>query len=340
MSETGLTHLSDPEVQTILSLIGDGVISTDGSGSILLFNHAAETMFGYSASEVVGQPVELLVPQRYRDHHEAAVASFAAAGGRRPRLMGVRREVVGRRKSGEEFPVEATLSRQDAGSGPLLTVVIRDITERRRQEEQQQLIAEELTHRIRNLMTIVTSMVSLTASGSEDVKTFRDALLSRLMAISRANDSITAGRWQDTPLTALLDAELTPFRTSRTAVILKGEKVTISAKVAFALGLAVHELATNAAKYGALSRAGGRLELSWSTDGAGQLLLSWKERGGPPVAEPHGSGFGTQMIRRTLASLRGEASIHYRKEGLECTLRIPSQVGRRAGARAAPLPPD
>ncbi len=329
---TGAALLSDPEVQTVLSLIGDGVISTDGKGVMLFFNRAAEAMFGYSAAEAVGQPVELLMPQRSHRRHKALVAGFGRSVETEPHLMGVRREVVGRRKSGEEFPVEATLSRQDGPGGPILTVVVRDITERRREEEQQQLIAEELTHRIRNLMTIVTSIVSLTVSGSEDVNAFRDALLSRLMAISRANDSLIAGRWQDTPLTALLDAELAPFRTSRTTVILEGEKVTIPAKVAIALGLVVHELATNAAKYGALSRGGGRLELSWSTDDAGQLWLSWKERGGPPVAEPPGSGFGTQMIRRTLAALGGEASIHYLEEGLECMLRIPSQVGRRAGA--------
>lgn len=329
---TGAALLSDPEVQTVLSLIGDGVISTDGNGVILFFNRAAEAMFGYSAADVVGQPVELLMPQRSHTRHKALVAGFARSVETEPRLMGVRREVVGRRKGGEQFPVEATLSRQDAPNGQILTVVVRDITERRREEEQRQLIAEELTHRIRNLMTIVTSIVSLTASGSEDVNAFRDTLLSRLMAISRANDSLIAGGWQDTLLTALLEAELAPFRTSRTTIVLQGEKVTIRAKVAIALGLVVHELATNAAKYGALSCAGGRLELSWSTDEADQLWLSWKERGGPPVAEPSGSGFGSQMIRRTLAALGGEASIHYPKDGFECMLRIPSPIGRRAAS--------
>jgi PAS domain S-box-containing protein len=328
----GPALLSDAEVQTVLSLIGDGVISTTDEGIILLFNRAAEAMFGYSAAETVGRPVELLMPLRYHERHKGLVSGFARSGATGPRPMGVRREVVGRRKCGEEFPVEATLSRQDDPSGQILTVVVRDITERKREEEQQRLIAEELAHRIRNLMTIVTSIVSLTACGSENVDGFRDALLSRLMAISRANDSLIAGNWNDTLLAALLESELGPFRTSRNLISLHGGDVHIRAKVAISLGLVVHELATNATKYGALSHAGGRLEVSWSIDAADQLWLCWKEGGGPPAPEHPVSGFGTRMIRRTLASLGGEASMHYVKEGFECTLRIPSKFGRGPGA--------
>ena len=315
--------LSDPEVQTILSLIGDGVISTDGDGTILYFNPAAETMFGYSAAEVVGQPVELLMPQHYRDDHKRSAARFAASARPEPRLMGARRDVVGRRKSGEEFPLEATLSRQDLASGRLLTVVIRDVSERKQREEEQQLIAGELAHRIRNLMTIVTSLVSLTACGSHDVDGFRDTLLARLMAISRANDALIAGAWRETQLRPLIDAELEPFRTPRTPIILEGPKVRVSAKMAIALGLVMHELATNAAKYGALSCAGGRVEVDWSLCPDGQLAIHWREREGPPVRPPVKAGFGTEMIRRTLAAQRGEASMHYNPSGFECGLRVP-----------------
>jgi PAS domain S-box-containing protein len=315
---------SGPEIQNILSLIGDGVISTDGSGAILFFNRAAEAIFGYSAEDVIGRPVEVLMPAQYRSGHKVSAARFAASAYPEIRRMGVRREVIGRRRSGEEFPLEATLSRLEFAGEPVLTVVIRDVTERKRREEHQQLIAEELAHRIRNLMTVVMSIVSLTSREIGTVDEFRESLLSRLLAISKANSAVLAAAGQSARLEQLFEAELGPFRAQGTSIAVEGPVVRVNAKVAIALGLVIHELATNAAKYGALSCPGGRLEVSWSVRDAGaELSIRWREREGPPVTKPVKSGFGTEMICRTLAAFGGDTSIHYQPEGFACTLRIP-----------------
>ncbi len=115
----------------ILALVGDGIIVTDESGRILLFNRAAEAIFGYEPGEVLGNPVEMLIPERFRDEHAKITSEFAAGGENAVRLMGRSREVAGLRKNGEEFPVEATLSRRMLGRTTTLTVAVRDISERK-----------------------------------------------------------------------------------------------------------------------------------------------------------------------------------------------------------------
>ena len=147
----------------VLALVADSVISTDEDGRILFFNQAAERSFGYSASEVIGQHVEMLLPQRHRAQHVHQVRDFALEDGAADRLMGHQREVSGRRKNGEEFPAEATVSRHSVGGKTILTVVHRDITGRKELEQQREVIAEELDHRIRNVLSVVSSLVALSA---------------------------------------------------------------------------------------------------------------------------------------------------------------------------------
>jgi PAS domain S-box-containing protein len=118
----------------VLALVGDGVIGISADGRILLFNRAAEEIFGYAADEVLGQPVEILIPEPLRQAHNAQVRQFAAGLGPTRRTMGKRREVLGQRKNGERFPLEATLSRHGIGDRTILTVSVRDITERKQAE--------------------------------------------------------------------------------------------------------------------------------------------------------------------------------------------------------------
>jgi PAS domain S-box-containing protein len=147
----------------LLELVADGIVSADEEGRIILFNKAAETLFGYSRAEVLGRPVEILLPQRARDSHREAVAAFAASSEAGNRMLGPRREVTGRRKDGGEFPVEASLSRRQSGGRVVLTVAIRDVTARKLAEEQRQILSRELAHHFKNMMAVVTSILSLTA---------------------------------------------------------------------------------------------------------------------------------------------------------------------------------
>ena len=161
-----------PSASELVSLIGDVVISTFADGRIILFNKSAEDLFGYLYAEVVGHPVEMLLPVRFRQTHRRDVLAFAGISTPERRTMGDRREVFGQHKNGQEFLIEASLSRQFVQGNTILTVVIRDVSERERLEEVRRLLASESAHRFKNILTVVSSIVSLTARGAASVDAF------------------------------------------------------------------------------------------------------------------------------------------------------------------------
>ena len=308
-----------PSGPELLELVADGIVSADEEGRIVLFNKAAETLFGYCRAEVLGRPVEILLPQRAREAHRKAVAAFAASSEAGNRMMGPRREVTGRRKDGEEFPVEASLSRRHSEGRVVLTVAIRDITARKRAEEQRQILSRELAHRFKNMMAVVTSILSLTARYAPTKEALVVSLRGRLAALARTHEMLLESETESADLRALLEGELSPSRIhSSSNVRLTGDPCVLPGPQVVNMALAIHELATNAAKYGALSRATGRVEVGWSADD-GVLDLHWKETGGPAVSEPRGGGFGTELIRRLLGA---GVRIEYPKEWLEAWLRV------------------
>lgn len=319
----------------VLTLVADSVICTDEDGRILVFNPAAEQTFGYSAGEVIGQPVEMLLPQGDRLEHVRQVRGFAQGDGAANRLMGHRREVRGRRKNGEEFPAEAMVSRQTLDGRTILTVVHRDITERKELEALREAVTRELDHRIRNLLSVVNSLVSISAVGAMTVDEFRDSLIGRLSALAATQGALRFGE-QSTSLAELLLAELAQYRTPGGGnVVIEGPAVSVGPKAAQILALAVHELATNAAKYGALSSADGRVAVTsaFKDEGdKGLLVIQWRESGGPPVKSPQRQGFGTRLITQVVAkALRAEVLLDYRPEGLVCQMTV-SRAAVEAGA--------
>lgn len=312
----------------ILSLIADSVICTDEDGRIVAFNRAAEESFGYSAGEVIGQQVEMLLPLRHRAEHVRQVSSFAVEDSVANRLMGHRRQVWGRRKNGEEFPTEAMVSRQTSNGTTILTVVHRDITERKELEEQRETIARELDHRIRNLLSVVSSLVSLSARSAGSVGQFKDSLLKRLSALAATQAALRYGARQSISLSELLLAELAQYRTpDGTNVIIEVPSVSVGSTPAQSLALAFHELATNSAKYGALSAAGGRVTVTSTLTGEGdkcQLVVEWRDAGGPPVKPPTRQGLGTTLIKEVVGrTFRGDVILEYPPEGLICRMTLP-----------------
>ena len=328
------TLLAEPYVQValmsmdVLALIGDAVICTDDEGRVLIFNRAAEQTFGYSRSEVIGQKVEMLLPQRFRTEHAKQVGNFATGDGNTDRLMGLTREVWGRRKDGTEFPAEATVSRHSVGGRTILTVVHRDISERKALEEGREAIARELDHRMSNLLSVVRSLVRISAQETTDLDVFKESLLGRLDALDRTQRALRAGGQQSASLSELIRAELEQYRTSTESnVVIAGPSVPLGSRPAQALALVFHELATNAAKYGALATFAGlvRVTSAFVDEEDGRFLdIEWRETGGSPANGSERKGFGTDLIKQIVArTFRAEVAMTYLPEGLVCRMRLP-----------------
>jgi PAS domain S-box-containing protein len=197
-----------------------------------------------------------------------------------------------------------------------------DITDRKEAEERQALLAREVDHRAKNALALAQSIVRLTRANT--VTGYVEAVEGRINALSRAHMILAQSRWQGTDLGGLVDEELAPFRTGDPdKITAQGPKVLLQPTPAQTLALALHELATNAAKYGALSSLSGKIRLSWELED-GKLRLQWHESGGPPAKQPVAAGFGTRIILASIeGQLDGQVRFDWRSEGLRCELTVP-----------------
>ncbi|MGE0255009.1 MAG: PAS domain S-box protein [Alphaproteobacteria bacterium] len=216
--------------------------------------------------------------------------------------------------------------------------VVRDITERRSAEERQALVTAELDHRVRNLFAVTQALVTLTGRSATSVPDLTAALAGRIAAVARVHTQLTRGEVRGASLVGILRDELEIYGDSVEA---RGERDCIlSPKQGQDLSLAVHELATNAAKYGALSVPGGRVTLSWTVDvvdKAQRLRMEWMESGGPPVTAPTRQGFGTRLINRTLGAGGGTVALDFAPTGVRWRIDVPlSPVTPGERGRAAP----
>ena len=212
-----------------------------------------------------------------------------------------------------------------AGRPLRLFGALEDITEQRDDEERLRLLMREVDHRANNLLTVVQSLVALTRAG--DVEGYRTALSGRVQALSRAHQLLSDTRWTGTELRRLAEEELRPYGFGEDRRIrLSGDAVSLSPGQAQALGLALHELATNAAKYGALSLPGGEVLLEWR-EADGELILTWRERGGPRVTAPIRTGFGATVLARCLGGpLAGRVETDWAELGLTARIHLPMQA--------------
>jgi PAS domain S-box-containing protein len=195
-----------------------------------------------------------------------------------------------------------------------------DITERKAAEERQRLLANEVNHRANNLLAVVQSVIRLTKGGS--VKAYREALEGRVQALARAHGLLARTRWQAADLQHLVSEELAPYMGGDARAWLSGAALPLQPAAAQSVALILHELATNAAKYGALSTSKGRVRLQWSQTET-EIAIRWSEEGGPAVTRPRRRGVGSTVIERAAAQLGGRVSYDWDPAGLTCELHVP-----------------
>ncbi len=211
------------------------------------------------------------------------------------------------------------------GKAKRMAGVSLDITDRRRAEERQRLMLNELNHRVKNTLATVQSIAFQTLRSARSPGEFREAFEARLLALSETHNLLTLENWEGARLRAVLEAELEAFGGDGDgrAVIEAGPDIHLSPKAAVAVGMAFHELATNAAKYGALSTPRGQVTIRWRVVD-GQLELDWEESGGPDVEPPTRRGFGSRLLEKGLAAeLGGKVELVYLKQGVTCSMRLP-----------------
>ena len=195
-------------------------------------------------------------------------------------------------------------------------------------ERQQALLVQELNHRVRNMLAVVTVIARQTVARQSSPAEFEEAFIGRIEALARAYGLVAREQWGDVQLQDIVEAELEPhIMGNESRFRIRGPGVMVRPKAALALGLVLHELATNAIKYGSLSAAAGRLTIEWTIQPSASgrwLALSWNETGGPPTREPSDKGFGSLMIEREIRhELSGEIAMEYREEGLQASIRVP-----------------
>jgi PAS domain S-box-containing protein len=202
-----------------------------------------------------------------------------------------------------------------------------DATDKVDAEARLKLLLQEVDHRANNLLAIAQSIVNLTQADSAEE--LRRNVLGRMRALSRAHQLLSDSRWRGADLATLVEVELGPYTLGDPArARVDGPEVLLSPTEAEGVSMALHELATNAAKYGAFSTAAGRVEVTWTIDGRGMRRIRWKEAGGPPVAEPRRPGFGARLLQRALAPLPGaRTELSWRPEGLVCDFEMPPRGG-------------
>jgi PAS domain S-box-containing protein len=212
------------------------------------------------------------------------------------------------------------------GAGRTAVGVVIDLTERRQTEERLQLLMREVDHRANNLMAVVQGAVKL--SRGRDMKELREIIVGRVQALARAHQLLSASRWRGADLRRLMEEELRPYTLGDEArVTCRGPSVPpLSPAAAQGLAMALHELATNAAKHGALSVVGGSIAIAWDVAGE-RLRIRWTETGGPPANPPAKAGFGMTVLQRALSgAIRGGVKLDWRIEGLVCDLEMPAPV--------------
>ena len=310
---------SEQQLRWLASIIDssdDAIVSKNLDGIILSWNSGAERVFGYSASEAIGQPITLVIPQD-RQSEEREILTRIRRGERIDHF-----ETVRQRKNGSLIVVSLTVSPVKDANGKIVgaSKIARDITEQKKNQELIVTLAREAEHRSKNLLANAMATVNLSQSNSPEG--LKEVIAGRIQALANVCSLFAELRWIGAEVSAIVTQELAPYSDGKRTVT-DGPQTLLAPDAAQAVAVALHELATNAAKYGALSTPDGHVRLEWSHAAAGSLRLCWMEMGGPVAQEPTRTGFGTRIVEQMIVQQKGQVRFDWRKEGLVCEITLP-----------------
>jgi PAS domain S-box-containing protein len=312
--------------EAIIASSEDAIVSKDLAGVILSWNQGASRLFGFTAEEAVGKPVTIIIPPDRLDE-EPVILGKIQRGERIEHF-----ETVRQRKDGSLIDISLTISPIRNSSGQIVgaSKIARDITELKKARDRQHLLIREMNHRVKNLFALSGSIVGLSARWTKSPQELAEAARARLSALARAHAlTFSHGFYEEadkpTTLHSLVRTIVAPFdEPEDPRITLTGIDAQVSGSAVTSLALLLHEFATNAAKYGALSSAKGTVNVVVAAEDD-SLLIHWVERGGPPVAAPKaGEGFGGTLSRIAVSDqLGGGIARDWRPEGLTIHLSVP-----------------
>jgi PAS domain S-box-containing protein len=292
---------ADQRLAAVVGSSHDAIVSKDLNGIIITWNPGAERLFGYTAAEVVGKSITILIPPD-RHNEEPEILQRIRSGQRVEPY-----ETIRQRKDGTLVDISLSVSPIRDASGKVIgaSKIARDVTERKQAQKRQELLVQEIHHRTKNIFSVVQAVVSRSFADKPNVKEAEEAVLSRLHSLAQTHSMLIDQDWQGADIAEVVRREMSPFVGRCT---MEGPTIMLDTKAAQNFALAVHELATNAVKYGALSNRLGTVHISWSVgrpNGHNQFQFRWQERGGPEVIAPSRKGFGTTVLEHVMAEYFG-----------------------------------
>lgn len=282
---------------SIIQTSDDAIVTKDVNGIVTSWNNGATRIFGHTADDMIGKPIMTLVPPD-RHNEEPAILQRIRRGERMDHY-----ETVRQRKDGSLIDISLTVSPLKDAAGKVVgaSKIARDITERKLAQARHELLTHEIQHRTKNLFAVVQAVVARSFAGKQTVEEAESAVVDRLRSLAQTHVMLIDKEWQGADLAEVVRTEMSPYGGR---VQVDGPDLFLTAKAAQNFALALHELATNAAKYGALSNATGRVHISWSTskpNGIPLFAFRWQERDGPPVSPPAQKGFGSVVLEQVMA---------------------------------------
>ena len=318
-AEGAMQHLA-----SIVESSDDAIVSKDLNGIITSWNKGAELIFGYLAEEVIGKSVKILIPPDHQSEEDTILERIRS--GHRIEHY----ETVRQRKYGGLVDISLTVSPIKNSQGTIVgaSKIARDIAERKRNEAQIAMLAREAEHRVKNVLATVQATIHLTQADTPEL--LKQAIEGRIQALANVQALFVKSRWTGAELRSLVMQEILPYsQAGEKRIGVEGPALFLETNTAQTIAVALHELTTNAAKYGSLSVPEGRVQIEWSHTPGEHLALRWTETGGPPVQPPKRKGFGTRVMEAMVqGQLRGAIRFDWRSEGLVCDIKTEDGVAQ------------